>query len=120
MKSNVIRNKKNMLGSIGDIFKSVGGALKSLWSTKPDEIQEEDVSTDIKAQVASVEGTTFDNSDYVEVPAGKSVKFGGISSYRRNVDVSQVVRAHENGIRSNQEKTNKGQEKGAARTRGAR
>ena len=121
MKSKVIRNKRNIFGIIKEtVFGSMADFFKELGGTDEDEMQEEAVTPDVKAEVATVEGTTLDNNDYVEVPAGKSVKFGGISSYKRNVDVKQAVKAHEEKLKNSQEKVDDEKEKGAARTRGAR
>ena len=97
-----------------DFFKELGG-------TETDEMQEEAVTPDVKAGVARVEATTLDdNKDYVEVSAGKTVKFGGLDSYKRKVDTSKVVKAHEEKLKNSQEKADDEKEKGAARTRGAR
>lgn len=122
MKSKVISNKRNIFGIIKEtVFGSMADFFKELGGTDEDEMQEEAVTPDVKAEVATVEGTTLDNNDYVEVPAGKSVKFGGISSYKRNVDIKQVVKAHEEKLKNSQEKVaDKEHDKGAARTRGAR
>ena len=123
MKSKVISNKRNIFGIIKEtVFGSMADLFKTLGRAEEDEMQEEALTADVKDGVAKVEATTLvDKSDYVEVPAGKSVNFGGISAYKRNVDVQQVVKAHEEKVKNSQEKVaDKVQEKGSARTRGAR
>lgn len=123
MKSKVISNKRNIFGIIKEtVFGSMADFFKTLGSTEADEMQEEVVTADVKAGVAKVEATTLDDKkDYVEVTAGKSVKFGGLDSYKRKVDPSKAVKAYEEKVKNNQEKVvDKEQEKGAARTRGAR
>ena len=79
MKSNVISNKRNIFGIIKEtVFGSMVDFFKELGGTETDEMQEEAVTPDVKAGVARVEATTLDdNKDYVEVSAGKTVKFGG-------------------------------------------
>ena len=122
MKSNVISNKRNIFGIIKEtVFGSMVDFFKELGGTETDEMQEEAVTPDVKAGVARVEATTLDdNKDYVEVSAGKTVKFGGLDSYKRKVDTSKVVKAHEEKLKNSQEKADDEKEKGAARTRGAR
>lgn len=123
MKSNVISNKRNIFGIIKEtVFGSMVDFFKELGGTETDEMQEEAVTPDVKAGVARVEATTLDDKkDYVEVTAGKSVQFGGLNSYKRKVDPSKAVKAYEEKVKNNHEKvTDKEQEKGAARTRGAR
>ena len=122
MKSNVISNKRNIFGIIKEtVFGSMVDFFKTLGSTEADEMQEEAVTADIKAGVVRVEATTLeDKKDYVEVTAGKSVRFGGLNSYKRKVDTSKVVKAHEEKLKNSQEKVDDEKEKGAARTRGAR
>ena len=123
MKSNVISNKRNIFGIIKEtVFGSMVDFFKELGGTETDEMQEEAVTPDVKAGVARVEATTLDdNKDYVEVSAGKTVKFGGLDSYKRKVDTTEAVKAYEKKVKNNQEKVaDKEQEKGAARTRGAR
>ena len=122
MKSKVISNKRNIFGIIKEtVFGSMVDFFKTLGSTEADEMQEEAVTADIKAGVVRVEATTLeDKKDYVEVTAGKSVRFGGLSSYKRKVDTSKVVKAHEEKLKNSQEKVDDEKEKGAARTRGAR
>lgn len=123
MRSKVISNKRNIFGIIKEtVFGSMADFFKTLGSTEEDEMQEEAVTADVKAGVAKVEATTLDDKkDYVEVPAGKSVKFGGLDSYKRKVDTTKAVKAYEQKVKNNQEKVaDKEQEKGAARTRGAR
>ena len=123
MKSKVISNKRNIFGIIKEtVFGSMADFFKELGGTYEDEMQEEAVTPDVKAGVAKVEATTLDdNKDYVEVSAGKTVNFGGLDSYKRKVDTSKVVKAHEEKVKNSQEKVaDKEQDKGAARTRGAR
>jgi class 3 adenylate cyclase len=122
MKSKVISNKRNIFGIIKEtVFGSMVDFFKTLGSTEADEMQEEAVTADIKAGVVRVEATTLeDKKDYVEVTAGKSVRFGGLNSYKRKVDTSKVVKAHEEKLKNSQEKVDDEKEKGAARTRGAR
>ena len=122
MKSKVISNKRNIFGIIKEtVFGSMVDFFKTLGSTEADEMQEEAVTADIKAGVVRVEATTLDdNKDYVEVSAGKTVNFGGLDSYKRKVDTSKVVKAHEEKVKNSQEKADDEKEKGAARTRGAR
>ena len=122
MKSKVISNKRNIFGIIKEtVFGSMVDFFKTLGSTEADEMQEEAVTADIKAGVVRVEATTLeDKKDYVEVTAGKTVKFGGLDSYKRKVDTSKVVKAHEEKLKNSQEKVDDEKEKGAARTRGAR
>lgn len=123
MKSKVISNKRNIFGIIKEtVFGSMADFFKELGGTDEDEMQEEAVTPDVKAGVAKVEATTLDdNKDYVEVSAGKTVKFGGLDSYKRKVDTTEAVKAYEKKVKNNQEKVaDKEQEKGAARTRGAR
>lgn len=122
MKSNVISNKRNIFGIIKEtVFGSMVDFFKELGGTETDEMQEEAVTPDVKAGVARVEATTLeDKKDYVEVTAGKSVRFGGLNSYKRKVDTSKVVKAHEEKLKNSQEKVDDEKEKGAARTRGAR
>ena len=122
MRSKVISNKRNIFGSIKEtVFGSMVDFFKELGGTETDEMQEEAVTPDVKAGVARVEATTLDdNKDYVEVSAGKTVKFGGLDSYKRKVDTSKVVKAHEEKLKNSQEKVDDEKEKGAARTRGAR
>lgn len=122
MKSNVISNKRNIFGIIKEtVFGSMVDFFKELGGTETDEMQEEAVTADIKAGVVRVEATTLeDKKDYVEVTAGKSVRFGGLNSYKRKVDTSKVVKAHEEKLKNSQEKVDDEKEKGAARTRGAR
>ena len=121
MKSKVISNKRNIFGIIKEtVFGSMADFFKELGGTDEDEMQEEAVTPDVKAGVAKVEATTLDdNKDYVEVSAGKTVKFGGLDSYKRKVDTSKVVKAHEEKLKNSQEKVDDEKEKGAARTRGA-
>lgn len=122
MKSKVL-NKRNIFGIIKEtVIGSIVDFFKQIGSTEPDEIQEETVAPDVKDGVAVVEATTLDNKkDYVEVPAGKTVNFGGIDSYKRNVDPTKVVKAYEEKVKKNQGKVvDKEQEKGSERTRGAR
>ncbi len=117
MKNNVVTNKKNIFGIIKD---AVGGSFieffKALGGTEPDDIQDEVTSPALKAQVAGIEGTILDGNDYIEVDAGKTVKFDGINAYRRNVDVNKVVKEHNKKVN----KIDNLQEKGAERARGAR
>ncbi len=117
MKNNVVTNKKNIFGIIID---AVGGSFidffKALGSTEPDEMQDEVTSPALKAQVAGIEGTTLDGSDFIEVDAGKTAKFNGMNAYRRNVDVNKVVKEHNEKVG----KTGKIQEQDLGRTRGAR
>ena len=117
MKNNVVTNKKNIFEIIKD---TVGGSFieffKALGSTEPDDIQEEITSPALKAQVAGIEGTILDGDDYIEVPAGKTVKFNGMNEYRRNVNVDKVVKKHNEKVN----KIDNLQEKGTERTRGAR
>lgn len=123
MRSKVISNKRNIFGIIKEtVFGSMADFFKTLGSTEEDEIQEEAVTADVKAGVAKVETTILDyKKDYIEVPAGKSVKFGGLDSYKRKVDTTEAVKAYEEKVKNNQEKVaDKEQEKGAARTRGVR
>lgn len=122
MKSKVISNKRNIFGIIKEtVFGSMADFFKELGGTDEDEMQEEAVTPDVKAGVAKVEATTLDdNKDYVEVSAGKTVNFGGLDSYKRKVDTSKVVKAHEEKVKNSQEKADDEKEKGAARTRGAR
>ncbi len=123
MKSKVISNKRNIFGIIKEsVFGSLADFFKELGSKEPDEMQEEAVTPAVKDEVAKVEATTLDdNKDYVVVSAGKSVQFGGIDSYKRKVDPTKAVKAYEEKVKNNQEKVaDKEQEKGAARTRGAR
>lgn len=122
MKSKVL-NKRNIFGIIKEtVIGSIVDFFKQIGSTEPDEIQEETVAPDVKDGVAVVEATTLDNKkDYVEVSAGKTVNFGGIDSYKRNVDPTKVVKAYEEKVKNNQGKVvDKEQEKGSERTRGAR
>ena len=122
MRSKVISNKRNIFGIIKEtVFGSMADFFKTLGSTEEDEMQEEAVTADVKAGVAKVEATTLDDKkDYVEALAGKSVKFGGLD-YKRKVDTTEAVKAYEKKVKNNQEKVaDKEQEKGAARTRGAR
>ena len=123
MRSKVISNKRNIFGIIKEtVFGSMADFFKELGGTDEDEMQEEAVTPDVKAGVAKVEATTVDdNKDYVEVSAGKTVNFGGLDSYKRKVDTSKVVKAHEEKVKNSQEKVeDKEQDKGSARTRGAR
>ena len=106
MKSKVISNKRNIFGIIKEtVFGSMADFFKELGGTYEDEMQEEAVTPDVKAGVAKVEATTLDdNKDYVEVSAGKTVNFGGLDSYKRKVDTSKVVKAHEEKVKNSQEK----------------
>ena len=117
MKNNVVTHKKNIFEIIKD---AVGGSFieffKALGSTEPDDMQDEVISPSLKAQVAGIEGTTLDGNDFIEVDAGKTVKFDGINAYRRNVDVNKVIEAHNKRMNQNEQI----QEKGTGRTRGAR
>ena len=118
MKSKVISNKRNIFGIIKEsVFGSLADFFKELGSKEPDEMQEEAV----KDEVAKVEATILDDKkDYVVVPAGRPVNFGGLDSYKRKVDPRQAVIAHEEKLKNSQEKVDDEKEKGAARTRGAR
>ena len=101
---------------MADFFRTIG-------STDEDEMQEEVVTADVKEEVAKVEATHLDDKkDYVVVPAGKqTVNFSGLDSYKRKVDPTKAVKAYEQKVKNNQGKVvDKEQEKGAARTRGAR
>lgn len=123
MRSKAISNKRNIFGIIREtVFGSMADFFKELGGTDEDEMQEEAVTPDVKAGVAKVQATTLDdNKDYVEVTAGKSVNFDGLNSYKRKVDVEKVVKEHEEKVKNNKEKeAEKEQEKGSARTRGAR
>lgn len=124
MKSKVISNKRNIFGIIKEtVFGSMADFFKTLGSTDEDEMQEEVVTADVKEEVAKVEATHLDDKkDYVVVPAGKqTVNFIGLDSYKRKVDPTKAVKAYEQKVKNNQEKVaDKEQEKGAARTRGAR
>lgn len=122
MKSKVISNKRNIFGIIKEtVFGSMADFFKTLGSTETDEMQEDAITPDVKAGVTRVEATTLDDkSDYVEVPAGKSVKFGGINTYKRKVDTREAVKAHEEKLKKSKDNPEKIQEQGASRTRGAR
>lgn len=122
MKSKVISNKRNIFGIIKEsVFGSLADFFKELGSKEPDEMQEEAVTPAVKDEVAKVEATILDDKkDYVVVPAGRPVNFGGLDSYKRKVDPRQAVIAHEEKLKNSQEKADKEQEKGAVRTRGAR
>lgn len=122
MKSKVISNKRNIFGIIKEsVFGSLADFFKELGSKEPDEMQEEAVTPAVKDEVAKVKATILDDKkDYVVVPAGRPVNFGGLDSYKRKVDTSKVVKAHEEKLKNSQEKVDDEKEKGAARTRGAR
>ena len=122
MKSKVISNKRNIFGIIKEsVFGSFVDFFKEIGSKEPDEMQEDAVTPDVKDGVAKVEATILeDKKDYVEVTVGKSVQFGGLDAYKRKVDPSKVVKAHEEKLKNSQEKADNEQEKGAARTKGAR
>lgn len=110
-------NKKNIFGIIKD---AVGGSFieffKALGSTEPDEMRDEVTSPALKAQVAVIEGTTLDGSDFIEVDAGKTPKFNAINPYKRKVDVNKAVKEYNEKVG----KTGKIQEQDSERTRGAR
>ena len=123
MKSKVISNKRNIFGIIKEtVFGSMADFFRTLGSTDEDEIQEEVVTPDEKAGVAEVEATTLkEKTDYYYVTAGKTKKFDGLASYKRKVDTIEAVKAHEEKVKNSQEKVeDKEQDKGSARTRGAR
>ena len=122
MKSKVLNNKRNIFGIIKEtVIGSFVDFFKEIGSTEPDEVQEA-FTPDVKNGVAEVQATILDDKkDYVEVPAGKTVKFGGIDSYKRKVDPTKAVKAYEEKVKNNQGKVvDKEQEKGSARTRGVR
>ena len=122
MKSKVLNNKRNIFGIIKEtVIGSFVDFFKEIGSTEPDEVQEA-FTPDVKNGVAEVQATILDDKkDYVEVPAGKTVKFGGIDSYKRKVDPTKAVKAYEEKDKNNQGKVvDKEQEKGSARTRGVR
>ena len=107
MKNNIVNNKRNIFGIIKEaVFGSFIDFFKTLGSTEPDDMQDEVI----------IEGTTLDGNDFIEVDAGKTVKFDGINAYRRNVDVNKVIEAHNKRMNQNEQI----QEKGTGRTRGAR
>lgn len=117
MKNNIVNNKRNIFGIIKEaVFGSFIDFFKTLGSTEPDDMQDEVISPSLKAQVAGIKGTTLDGNDFIEVDAGKTVKFDGINAYRRNVDVNKVIEAHNKRMNQNEQI----QEKGTGRTRGAR
>ena len=117
MKNNIVNNKRNIFGIIKEaVFGSFIDFFKTLGSTEPDDMQDEVISPSLKAQVAGIEGTTLDGNDFIEVDAGKTVKFDGINAYRRNVNVDKVVKKHNEKVG----KTGKIQEQDLGRTRGAR
>lgn len=110
-------NKRNIFGIIKEtVFGSLANFFKALGSTEPDEIEEDVVAPELKAQVATVQGTNLDSSDVIEVEAGKTATFNGISAYRREVDVEKAVKEHEEKVRLQNEERGQGQ----PRTRGAR
>lgn len=118
MKSKAISNKRNIFGIIKEtVFGSMSDFFKTLGSTGTDEMQEEALTADVKAGVATVEGTTLDNSDYVEVPAGKTVKFGGINAYKRTVDPKQAIKAHEEKTKKAEGREKSERAQGIARSR---
>ncbi len=79
-------------------------------------MRDEVTSPALKAQVAVIEGTTLDGSDFIEVDAGKTPKFNAINPYKRKVDVNKVVKEYNEKVG----KTGKIQEQDSERTRGAR
>ena len=124
MKSIVINNKRNIFGIIKEsVFGSLSDFFKEIGSKEPDEMQDDAVTAHEKEEVAKVEATHLDDKkDYVLVTVGKqTVNFSGLDSYKRKVDPTKAIKAYEEKVKNNQEKVaDKEQEKGAARTRGAR
>ena len=88
-------NKRNIFGIIKEtVIGSTIDFFKSLASVEPDEMQDELDSPQLRAQVAGIEGTTFTSSDFVEVEAGKTVKFGSSLPERRMKDTNRVINKH--------------------------
>ena len=106
MKDKTIESeKRNMFGIIKEaVFGSLANFLKTLGNTEIDEEQEE-VSPAAKAEVSKIERTTLDNTDVVEVEAGgKTPDFGGLDSYKRDVNVNEAVKAHEEKLKQQEQK----------------
>ena len=102
-------NKRNIFGIIKEtVFGSLANFFKALGSTEPDEIEEDVVAPELKAQVATVQGTNLDSSDVIEVEAGKTATFNGISAYRTEVDVEKAVKEYKEKVRLQNEEKGQG------------